>query len=47
MEDRSKIEELEKEAMELRQNLWGWKGISFILIILYIIEVGGLLWADK
>ena len=32
---------LEKEAEELRQNLWVWKGISFVLLILYVSELGG------
>tara|TARA_B100001093_G_C26811203_1_gene1007652 strand:- start:1851 stop:1982 length:132 start_codon:yes stop_codon:yes gene_type:complete len=32
---------LEKEAEELRQNLWVWKGISFFLLILYLVELGG------
>jgi len=31
---------LEKEAEELRQNLWVWKGISFVLLILYVSELG-------
>ncbi|MEL0224872.1 MAG: hypothetical protein VXA12_11540, partial [Gammaproteobacteria bacterium] len=35
------IETLEKEAEELRQNLWVWKGISFVLLVLYISELGG------
>ena len=32
---------LEKEAEELRQNLWVWKGISFLLLVLYLAEFGG------
>ena len=32
---------LEKEAEELRQNLWVWKGISFVLLVLYLGELGG------
>ena len=35
------IKTLEKEANELRQNLWVWKGISFVLLVLYIAELGG------
>ena len=35
------IATLEKEAEELRQNLWVWKGISFVLLVLYISELGG------
>jgi hypothetical protein len=35
------IETLEKEAEELRQNLWVWKGISFVLLVLYVSELGG------
>jgi hypothetical protein len=35
------IETLEREAEELRQNLWVWKGISFVLLVLYISELGG------
>ena len=31
----------EKEAEELRQNLWVWKGISFVLLVLYVSELGG------
>ena len=31
----------EKEAEELRQNLWVWKGISFLLLVLYLAELGG------
>ena len=31
---------LEKEAEELRQNLWVWKGISFVLLVLYLGELG-------
>jgi hypothetical protein len=31
---------LEKEADELRQNLWVWKGISFVLLVLYVAELG-------
>jgi len=33
----------EKEAEELRQNLWVWKGISFLLLVLYLAELGGWL----
>lgn len=43
MKEQSKNEELEKEAMELRQNLWIWKAISFVLIVLYTSEISGLL----
>ncbi len=32
---------LEKEAEELRQNLWVWKGISLVLLVLYLGELGG------
>ena len=39
-----RIESLEKEAEELRQNLWVWKGISFVLLVLYLGELGG--WFD-
>ena len=35
------IKTLEKEANELRQNLWVWKGISFVLLVLYVAELGG------
>lgn len=35
------LKALEKEAEELRQNLWIWKGISFVLLILYVNELGG------
>ena len=35
---------LEKEAEELRQNLWVWKGISLVLLVLYLGELGG--WFD-
>ena len=35
------IETLEREAEELRQNLWVWKGISFVLLVLYVSELGG------
>ena len=31
---------LEKEADELRQNLWVWKGISFVSLVLYVAELG-------
>jgi len=41
MEDELKA--LEKEADELRQNLWIWKGISFVLLVLYLAELGGWL----
>jgi hypothetical protein len=34
------LKALEKEADELRQNLWVWKGISFVLLILYVTELG-------
>ena len=37
------LKALEKEADELRQNLWIWKGISFVLLVLYLGELGGLL----
>lgn len=37
------ITELKKEAEELRQNVWIWKGISFVLLVLYMFEVGGLM----
>lgn len=37
------LEQLEKEATELRQNVWIWKGISFVLLLLYVFEAGGLL----
>jgi hypothetical protein len=37
------ITELKKEAEELRQNIWIWKGISFVLLVLYLFEVGGLI----
>ena len=30
------LKDLEKEAEELRQNLWVWKGISFLLLVLYL-----------
>lgn len=35
------LQGLEKEAEELRQNLWVWKGISFLLLVLYLAELGG------
>ena len=35
------VETLEREAEELRQNLWVWKGISFVLLVLYVTELGG------
>jgi len=35
------LKALEKEAEELRQNLWAWKGISFVLLVLYVSELGG------
>ena len=35
------LKALEKEAEELRQNLWVWKGISFMLLLLYVSELGG------
>jgi hypothetical protein len=34
------LKALEKEADELRQNLWVWKGISFVLLVLYVTELG-------
>ena len=34
------LKALEKEADELRQNLWLWKGISFVLLVLYVTELG-------
>ena len=34
------LKALEKEAEELRQNLWVWKGISFVLLVLYVSELG-------
>jgi hypothetical protein len=37
------LKALEKEADELRQNLWIWKGISFVLLVLYLSELGGWL----
>ena len=37
------LKTLEKEADELRQNLWIWKGISFVLLVLYLAELGGWL----
>jgi hypothetical protein len=37
------LKALEKEAEELRQNLWVWKGISFVLLVLYVSELGGWL----
>jgi predicted nucleic acid-binding Zn ribbon protein len=43
MRDSEKCEQLEKEATELRHNVWIWKGISFVLLVLYVFEVGGLL----
>jgi hypothetical protein len=43
MSDSEKLEQLEKEATELRQNVWIWKGISFVLLLLYVFEAGGLL----
>lgn len=39
MNDESKA--LEKEAEELRQNLWIWKGIAFFFLVLYVSEIGG------
>ena len=33
------LKALEKEADELRQNLWIWKGISFVLLVLYLGEL--------
>ena len=35
------LKALEKEAEELRQNLWIWKGIDFVLMVLYVSEIGG------
>ena len=35
------LKDLEKEAEELRQNLWVWKGISFLLLVRYLAELGG------
>ena len=35
------LKALEKEAEELRQNLWIWKGIAFVLLVLYVSEIGG------
>ena len=35
------LQALEKEAEELSQNLWVWKGISFVLLVLYVSELGG------
>ena len=35
------LKDLEKEAEELRQNLWVWKGISFLFLVLYLVELGG------
>jgi len=35
------LKALETEAEELRQNLWVWKGISFVLLVLYVSELGG------
>lgn len=42
MSDSEKLEELEREATELRQNVWIWKGISFVLLVLYVFEIGGI-----
>lgn len=39
MSHEDKCEQIEKEAMELRQNLWIWKAVSFVLAVLYAIEV--------
>ena len=44
LEEKSMTEDtkvLEKKAEELRQNLWMWKGISFLLLVLYLAELGG------
>lgn len=41
--DRDEVEQLKKEAEELRQNVWIWKGISFVLVVLYVFEAGGVL----
>ena len=35
------LKALEKDAEELRQNLWIWKGIGFVLLVLYVSEIGG------
>lgn len=35
------LKALEKEAEELRQNLWIWKGIAFVFLVLYVSEIGG------
>ena len=35
------LKALEKEAEELRQNLWIWKGIAFVLLVLYVSEIDG------
>jgi len=35
------LKALEKEAEELRQNLWIWKGIAFVSLVLYVSEIGG------
>ena len=35
------LKALEKEAEELRQNLWIWKGIVFVLLVVYVSEIGG------
>ena len=34
------VKALEKEAEELRQNVWIWKGIAFVLLVLYVSEIG-------
>ena len=35
------LKALEKEAEELRQNLWIWKGIAVVLLVLYVSKIGG------
>ena len=35
------LKALEKEAEELRQNLWIWNGIAFVLLVLYVSKIGG------
>lgn len=39
----NELTELKKEAEELRQNVWIWKGIAFVLLVLYVFEAGGLM----
>jgi len=36
------IKALQSEAEELRQNVWIWKGIAFVLLVLYVFEAGGV-----